>query len=323
MWIARAVMIAGMTLPFFVPDYVGLVLLFFLPPVLAGAAQVAKAAANNKEPEKDLVSGVFWRRSLDIVAILALAIVLSMFAESGYSRDLFQAGIFFLFPALCLTLGGCYLGLATSGKPGGEEDSEPETPPTLKTVVPAMAIAILGSVLCMGAVYQVIRATPYTPMLPVVCTLFCYPVATRVWAWLNCGKRVGRSMPVTALFGVGVVWLILLFPFIQPRHRGSSLTACKSNLKNIGTAMEMYSTDYSGDYPPDESLLTPDYLKTLPTCPSSRETHYTFEFGPTATYNTMSYEDYYFIYCTGESHVNAGVPKNYPQYSAIIGLIER
>jgi len=44
----------------------------------------------------------------------------------------------------------------------------------------------------------------------------------------------------------------------------SGLTAMKSNLKNIGTALEMYSSDHKGRYPEKLDYLTPDYLKTLP-----------------------------------------------------------
>jgi len=54
---------------------------------------------------------------------------------------------------------------------------------------------------------------------------------------------------------------------------------CHNNLKNVGIALEMYSTDFAGRYPKDDpehwyteeaSLrqLTPNYLRAIPTCPS-------------------------------------------------------
>lgn len=54
---------------------------------------------------------------------------------------------------------------------------------------------------------------------------------------------------------------------------------CGTNLKNIGVALENYSTDYAGRYPRvgpsgssdekvDLALLTPRYLATAPTCPA-------------------------------------------------------
>ena len=54
---------------------------------------------------------------------------------------------------------------------------------------------------------------------------------------------------------IAILAAILVPNFIRARAQGQ-LTACKSNLKNIGTAMEMYSTDWSGKYPvPRPTLL--------------------------------------------------------------------
>lgn len=114
--------------------------------------------------------------------------------------------------------------------------------------------------------------------------------------------------------------------FFGSRHRQGPLTACKSNLKNLGTAMEMYSTDWSGRYPQNPAVqLVPNYLKTLPECPAAGTDTYssTFELGPKATYNTRSFEDYYFVYCRGNHHSNVGIPVNYPQYNGMMGLVER
>lgn len=78
---------------------------------------------------------------------------------------------------------------------------------------------------------------------------------------------------VIVLFFVGVLAAILGPNFYRARA-GGSLTACKSNLKNIGTAFEMYSTDWSGHYPKDISRLTPNYLKTFPECPQAGKDTY-------------------------------------------------
>ena len=54
------------------------------------------------------------------------------------------------------------------------------------------------------------------------------------------------------------------------RARASgSMSACTANLKNQGTALEMYATDYDGLYPSSLHALSPDYLRRLPTCPST------------------------------------------------------
>lgn len=67
------------------------------------------------------------------------------------------------------------------------------------------------------------------------------------------------------------------------------MMACKSNLKNIGTALEMYSTDH-GAYPRELTELTPTYLKTVPTCPNGK------------SYGTDISEEEYLIFCAGGWH---------------------
>ncbi|MEW6277134.1 MAG: DUF1559 domain-containing protein [Candidatus Eremiobacterota bacterium] len=52
---------------------------------------------------------------------------------------------------------------------------------------------------------------------------------------------------------------------IRPRAQ-ARLTACRSNLKNIGTALDMYASDWHV-YPGSLGALTPNYLKILPECP--------------------------------------------------------
>ncbi len=77
---------------------------------------------------------------------------------------------------------------------------------------------------------------------------------------------------------VSLTLVALALPAIQREMLRRQERDCTNNLKNIGSAMEMYSTDFAGRYPKDDpnrwyteeaSLrqLTPNYLKTLPTCP--------------------------------------------------------
>jgi prepilin-type N-terminal cleavage/methylation domain-containing protein len=121
---------------------------------------------------------------------------------------------------------------------------------------------------------------------------------------------------------IAILAAILVPNFIRARAQGQ-LTACKSNLKNIGTALEMYSTDWSGKYPTATTLLTPNYLKTIPECPAAASVTYTASFGTAGTMNTQSYQDYYYVECTGGNHEAVSVTANYPAYNGIQGLIER
>lgn len=122
---------------------------------------------------------------------------------------------------------------------------------------------------------------------------------------------------------IAILAAILVPNFIRARAQGQ-LTACKSNLKNIGTAMEMYSTDWSGKYPTvGMNKLTPNYLKTIPECPAAGSITYVATFGPTKAFNTAGFQDYYFLQCNGSNHTSVSVPANYPMYDGIQGLIER
>jgi hypothetical protein len=101
------------------------------------------------------------------------------------------------------------------------------------------------------------------------------------------------------------------------------LTACKSNLKNLATAMEMYSTDWAGKYPPVDTgfqLITPNYLKTIPECSAAKEMTYIYV-GPDHETNVLGYEDFYFLSCTGGQHSAAGVDGDFPAYTGIVGLL--
>lgn len=105
------------------------------------------------------------------------------------------------------------------------------------------------------------------------------------------------------------------------------LTACKSKIKNIATALEMYSTDWEGHYPPPSThlnLLTPDYLKTIPTCPAAGLVSYQVEYGPKAPTNFGQYPDFYYVRCAGHHHQAVGVEPNFPAFSSFsFTLLER
>jgi Tfp pilus assembly protein PilE len=78
---------------------------------------------------------------------------------------------------------------------------------------------------------------------------------------------------LAVLAAVALLAAIIVPNFIRARaqSRGS---ACPSNLKNIGTAFEMYSTDYAGEYPKELDLIVPNYLKTIPECPAAGRVTY-------------------------------------------------
>ncbi|MBI2252054.1 MAG: prepilin-type N-terminal cleavage/methylation domain-containing protein [Armatimonadetes bacterium] len=114
---------------------------------------------------------------------------------------------------------------------------------------------------------------------------------------------------------IAILAAILVPNFIRARAQGQ-VTACKSNLKNISTALEMYSTDSKGRYPTTLGTLVSNYLRAVPTCPSAGSDTYT------AGYTSVQSPDGFTVWCTGTYHSGVGSGANMPQYSAVGGLIE-
>jgi len=110
---------------------------------------------------------------------------------------------------------------------------------------------------------------------------------------------------------IAILAAILVPNFLRARAQGQR-TACQSNLKNLSTALEMYSTDASGRYPTGLGNLTPDYLRAIPTCGSAGSNTY--------NYTSHSNPDNFTIYCSGSNHSSAGMGTNQPSYTSTGGL---
>ncbi len=129
------------------------------------------------------------------------------------------------------------------------------------------------------------------------------------------GTGPSLSILAPALILLLLLGLIIVPNFMatnRPRPAGQ-LTACKSNLKNIGTALEMYSTDFNGDYPFSLDNITPSYLKSIPTCASAGRVTY--------VYLTGVRNQCYTVYCAGGYHAKILKAPNYPMYDSFQGLI--
>ena len=119
---------------------------------------------------------------------------------------------------------------------------------------------------------------------------------------------------------IAILAAILVPNFVRARAQGH-VTACKSNLKNIGTALEMYATDNQGRYPSPLGKLTSGsmggYLKQIPTCPAASSDTYT------ASYKSTTNPDIFTVYCNGTNHSAVELPANYPAFDSVSGLIEK
>lgn len=110
---------------------------------------------------------------------------------------------------------------------------------------------------------------------------------------------------------------VLIPNFVHARAKGQ-LTSCCAGLKSIATALEVYGSENGGHFPASLATLTPNFLKTLPTCPSVHSDTYS------ASFLSGSNPDGYTIVCGTLGHVQCGVSvANYPQYTSIRGLVEQ
>ena len=74
------------------------------------------------------------------------------------------------------------------------------------------------------------------------------------------------------------------------------LTLCKINLKNLGTALEMYASDHQSRYPSRLEQITPEYLRKLPKCPSSGQETYSSSYQVSADSADFS------LRCSNKNH---------------------
>ena len=121
-------------------------------------------------------------------------------------------------------------------------------------------------------------------------------------------------LDLAILAAIGVILLALLFPGgVRSRSQGQ-LTSCKSNLRNLSTALEMYaSDDQGGHYPPNLDRLLPKHLRAIPQCPAAPSS--TYEYSSSITSKGFT------VWCHGGHHHSAGILGDYPQYSSFRGLI--
>ena len=125
------------------------------------------------------------------------------------------------------------------------------------------------------------------------------------------------------LLGLSVlIGLLIVLPNFMRTRCGGTLTACKSNCKNLATALEMYSTDNKGLYPVTlDPLITGNYLRLIPTCPAAGRDTYT-------DYMSFKKRTRFRFSCVGNNHAKAyaglsGSCDNLPAYDAELGLRDR
>lgn len=115
---------------------------------------------------------------------------------------------------------------------------------------------------------------------------------------------------------IAILAAVLVPNFIRARAQGQ-LTACKSNLRNIATAIEMYAVDNGARYPNSVGILTPNYIRTIPECPTASSETYS------SGYTASTSPDNFNFFCEGAFHTALSLPADHPVWNSDVGLIER
>jgi len=94
-------------------------------------------------------------------------------------------------------------------------------------------------------------------------------------------------------------------------RKRKDLVRCRTNMKNLGMAIEMYSIDNNGEYPQSLTNLTPKYLKNIPSCPAAGTGQIYV-----SSYQVSRKPRGFTIYCAGSHHKKSGIFKDFPRFTS-------
>ena len=123
----------------------------------------------------------------------------------------------------------------------------------------------------------------------------------------------------------------ILVPNFANARKQAQFAACKGNLKNIGTGMEVFYS-IQNNYPEatgatgvESQLQSNKSLGNMPWCPLTKDKSVGNKYS--CSYSTAYDRQSYFIFCSGDTRVGShndgtgNVNKDYPQYSNHQGLL--
>lgn len=144
--------------------------------------------------------------------------------------------------------------------------------------------------------------------------------------------RISKAVMWVSSLSFLILMIFTVPNFVRAKASGQ-FTACQSNCKNIGTALDVYSTDHNGKYPESLGELTPHYINEIPKCPTQNDIlsiagHRIYPLQkPKDTYPPL-YQVYndptgkhcrFTFCCAGENH-RIIIQGNYPRYNSEEGL---
>jgi len=140
------------------------------------------------------------------------------------------------------------------------------------------------------------------------CTVAAVQTAPVHPAPVNPAMKRKQILIITLIaFGFMLVIGLCLFVILRDVLGKDHFESCKKNLRDMGTAFEMYSSDNLGRYPVSIDMITPHYMTMLPRCPAAGKVTYSY------TYTQIP--DCYTVWCSGDHH-SGYAGHNFPEYDA-------
>jgi len=126
------------------------------------------------------------------------------------------------------------------------------------------------------------------------------------------GKGFTLIELLTSIFIIATLMAIAV-PYLRRNVYKTQFMACKSNLKNLSTALQLYNNDNDAKYPTTLNMITPTYMNVIPRCPAAQS-----DYG----YDHEEITEVYTVYCSGTNHSVLLVPADQPYWSSASGLSE-
>lgn len=125
----------------------------------------------------------------------------------------------------------------------------------------------------------------------------------------RCRKGYTLIELITVIFIIATIAAIIM-PNLRRALEKTHVVACKTNLRNIGTALSLYSNDNGGRFPSGLNKITPDYMQVLPSCPAVSIDTYT------GGYQVNADNDIYTLSCHGINHSSYDYGQDEPYYTS-------
>jgi len=127
-------------------------------------------------------------------------------------------------------------------------------------------------------------------------------------------KKGFTLLEIMIVVSIIAILVAIIIPRIKKMEGRAKMVSCISNLKNIATAVNIYSNETMGQFPVSLTSIFPDFIGKIPECPAALKDTYTAGYTTNDEYNDFT------VCCYGKYHAICGLDSNQPFYSAVNGI---